>query len=519
MGALEIGIVWGADVVMLQELYVEKEGYNISHPGYRLVRGGRTMTAIRRDTHLEFLEVDQGGDGDVQVFDIRYPLGRKMRLVNLYDQLRQEGGVRSQGRPAQTARWREILEQEKILLGGDWNAHSDRWDPQCPPKRDATFLENLMDEYHLIDVTDGEETHSNTRNGETSGSLIDFFITKVSMADRLEISTDLANTSDHAIVCAQLRWDEGEGVKVSRKITGWDIDGLKLKEEEENYKKAQKEWKDKSLKRPILDEKSSGEDLQKEAEWIQQNFVNHLNRCCKKVKVCARFKRWWTAEIAENRKILGSRKRARKKGEASQQQVRKQRSNLRRMIRQSTTEMWRMFLTSATRDQVWQALRYTKPGGKQTTKSLKSRTGEVAESLEEKADLIKEEAFPKPLKGVERNAQEEGGAMWKKMTDEDIRMALFDQSVKKAPRLDRLGFKAIRLLWEWDSQRIINVVKSSFGLGIHPRVWKEAKGVVIAKPNKPDYGVAKAYRVIRLSNCLGKVVEKLAANTIAEECE
>jgi len=168
MMALEKGILWGAEVVMMQEQYVEREGYNISHPGYRLVRGGQTMTAIRRDTHQEFSEVDKRGDGDVQVFDIQYPSGRKMRLVNVYDHLRQEEGVRSQGRPAQTARWSEIMEQEKILLGGDWNAHSDRWDPQCPPKRDANFLENLMDEYDLIDVMDGEETHMNTRNGKTS---------------------------------------------------------------------------------------------------------------------------------------------------------------------------------------------------------------------------------------------------------------------------------------------------------------------------------------------------------------
>jgi len=334
MMTLEQGIVWGADVVMMQEQYVEREGYNISHPGYRLVRGGRTMTAMRRDTQLEFSEVYKGEDGDIQVFDIEYPSGRKMRLVNVYDPLRQEEGVRSQGRPAQTARWSEIMEQEKILLGGDWNAHSDRWDPQCPPKRDANFLEKHMDEYDLIDVTDREETHSNTRNGDTSGSLIDFFIVKASMADRLETPTDLATTSDHAVVCAQSRWDEGEGAKVSRKITGWDIDGLKSKEKEENYKKAQKEWKDKSSKRPVLDENSGGDDLQKEAEWIQRNFVNHLNRCCKKIKVCTRSKRWWTVEIAENRKILGSIKRARKKGEASQQQVKKQRSNLRRMIRQ-----------------------------------------------------------------------------------------------------------------------------------------------------------------------------------------
>jgi len=38
MGVLEQGIVWGADVVMMQEPCVEREGYNISHPGYRLVR-------------------------------------------------------------------------------------------------------------------------------------------------------------------------------------------------------------------------------------------------------------------------------------------------------------------------------------------------------------------------------------------------------------------------------------------------------------------------------------------------
>jgi hypothetical protein len=43
--------------------------------------------------------------------------------------------------------------------------------------------------------------------------------------------------------------------------------------------------------------------------------------------------------------------------------------------------------------------------------------------------------------------------------------------------------------------------------------------VVIPKPNKPDYRVAQAYRVITLLNCLGKVVEKVAANAIAEQCE
>jgi hypothetical protein len=214
-----------------------------------------------------------------------------------------------------------MMGQEKILVGGDWNAHSDIWDPQCPPKRNANFLENLMDEYDLIDVTDGEATHVSERMGEVSCSLIDFFITKASIADRLEIATDLETTSDHVIVCAQLRWDEGEGAKVSRMITGWDIDKPKEEGKKENYKKDEKQWEEKSGSRPVLNENSSEDKLHDEAGWIQRNFINHLNRCCKKIKICARSKRWWTQEIAENRKILGSIKRVRKRGEATQKQI------------------------------------------------------------------------------------------------------------------------------------------------------------------------------------------------------
>jgi len=201
------------------------------------------LLMIRKDTHLEFSELNTGGDGDVQVFDIKYLSGRKMRLVNVYDQLRQVELVRSQGRPAQTARWRETVEQEKILLGGDRNAHSDRWDPQCTPRRDDVFLTNHIDEYDLTDVMDMEATHTNMRNAKTSESLIDFFIMKTLMVNSLERTTDLATTSDHAIVCAYVRWDEGEGVKVSRKITGWDMDGLQGEtgEEKKISKKVHKE--------------------------------------------------------------------------------------------------------------------------------------------------------------------------------------------------------------------------------------------------------------------------------------
>ena len=64
--------------------------------------------------------------------------------------------------------------------------------------------------------------------------------------------------------------------------------------------------------------------------------------------------------------------------------------------------------------------------------------------------------------------------MWKTITDENIREAVFRQSTKRAPGPDRLGFKVIKLLWEWDTSRIIGLVKTMFRLGIHPQAWKEA---------------------------------------------
>jgi len=46
--------------MMMQEPVFENEGYDISHPGYRLVRGKGTMTRIQQDMHLEFCDVEMG---------------------------------------------------------------------------------------------------------------------------------------------------------------------------------------------------------------------------------------------------------------------------------------------------------------------------------------------------------------------------------------------------------------------------------------------------------------------------
>ncbi|RJE17249.1 reverse transcriptase, partial [Aspergillus sclerotialis] len=96
--------------------------------------------------------------------------------------------------------------------------------------------------------------------------------------------------------------------------------------------------------------------------------------------------------------------------------------------------------------------------------------------------------------------------------------ALYSQNTKKAPGMDRLNFKACRLLWELDAPRVIALARQCLRLGVHPKAWKTAKGILIPKPKRVRTQV-KAWRVISLLNCLGKVVEKLAAELIANWCE
>jgi len=101
----------------------------------------------------------------------------------------------------------------------------------------------------------------------------------------------------------------------------------------------------------------------------------------------------------------------------------------------------------------------------------------------------------------------------------EVREALFTQSVKKSPGLDGASFKALRLLWGWVEERIVAPVRGCIRKGYHPCAWKTAKSVLLRKQGKPTYAAAKAYRVISLLSCLGKVVERAVVTLIASHCE
>ena len=258
---------------------------------------------------------------------------------------------------------------------------------------------------------------------------------------------------------------------------------------------------------------------------MQATLTSVLDRHAKPVKLCARSKRWWRPELRHARSLWASARKQWQARACTRATFKAARADYYRQIRNAKRTCWESFL-GGTQDSLddpnrcWQALRYTKPPGNATTPALHGTDpgASPATSLSEKEALIRKSAFPDaPWSHTPK--ERPGGLAHTLITPERVQQALFSQSTKKAPGEDRLNFKAYRLLWALDSPRIIALARQCFRLGFHPKTWKTAKGILLKKPGKSDYSQVKAWRVISLLSCLGKVIEKLAAGLIADWCE
>ena len=129
-------------------------------------------------------------------------------------------------------------------------------------------------------------------------------------------------------------------------------------------------------------------------------------------------------------------------------------------------------------------------------------------------------SFPAPT-AYEGDGGVEGppGTAFQLVDERTVQRTFGGMSTKKSPGPDGVGPLAIRCLYDWDPRRVEALIRTHVRVGVHPDRWKVSRGVAIPKPGKDDYSAAKAYRVISLLNCLGKMVEKIVAMLVSAQCE
>jgi hypothetical protein len=221
----------------------------------------------------------------------------------------------------------------------------------------------------------------------------------------------------------------------------------------------------------------------------------------KKIRICARSKRWWNADIKKSRKAVDREKMTKRNSE----EAARANAELQKSIRQSKKKMWNEYFQNLRGATVWRPSRYANACACTTLETLTDRQGKQGYISLEKEDMLRRESFP-PNKDDQYYELPPVLSAHTCVTDQAVERALYSQSVKKALGPDMLSFGAIPQLWKCDQQRIVRLTRAAIRMGRHPALWNQASGVVSRNPGNDDYMQLKACRSISLLSCIGKVV-------------
>ncbi|KAI0999672.1 hypothetical protein K3495_g8523 [Podosphaera aphanis] len=341
-----------------------------------------------------------------------------------------------------------------------------------------------------------------TRPKNTAGhSIIDLTITTPALGfvAAWSIDPEYATPSDHELITFDLEnLDFTQGsLGPSKEVTGWALKDLTTEQE----KNMEDQWKAIAEEHPAVSTTSRREELDLEAQWISDTLAQFFDHNCKPLRIRARSKRWWSED--KNIKFTEMRITPKEEHEGFL----------------GNDSLHHAQKWQDDNDRCWTALRYTKSWSNSATPALRDPAGQIPTTFEEKEEMIRRVMYPeRPDKNLPELTHIDG-TTHKKVTREVVQKALFHQSTTKAPGSDRINFRALRLLWKWDSERIVRLIRQCVRSGHHPHSWRTAKGILLRKPNKVDYRQVKSCRITSLLNSLGKVTEKVVAELIAESCE
>ncbi|KAG9513247.1 hypothetical protein KCU93_g10112, partial [Aureobasidium melanogenum] len=235
-------------------------------------------------------------------------------------------------------------------------------------------------------------------------------------------------------------------------------------------------------------------------------------------------KRWWTPSLTALRRTLSAlrnqeteRKRKDLSCENLHRQIQAVRKDYLSQIASQKATHWREFVDDP--ENVWKANKYTHMDpGSRGVPTLQGPSGHIDQD-EEKAAALLQAFFPPQPEPEGRNLGEEETTLpaqpHKKITEAEVRAAIFRSNPKKAPGPDDIPFLVWQRIWEEAKGSIMALYRASLRLSHLPNSWRTARIVPLRKPGKPDYTVPKSFRPISLLATISKGLEAVVANRLS----
>ena len=186
-------------------------------------------------------------------------------------------------------------------------------------------------------------------------------------------------------------------------------------------------------------------------------------------------------------------------------------------IKTAKKKHWNDFLEREDPTSIFKALSYTKEYQSGKIPAIQDEDTSLAQTFEQKTKALRNKLFPAPPDSPLLNwdqHREDRKWDWPRLTLDEVERACCRPSKGKAPGSDGINWKMIEHAYRANQGIFVQVYSILFNIGYQPRCWRQATGIVLKKPGKPDYSQPKAYRVISLLNCLGKALERMLASRL-----
>ncbi|GAA5995160.1 hypothetical protein JCM11641_007792, partial [Rhodosporidiobolus odoratus] len=108
---------------------------------------------------------------------------------------------------------------------------------------------------------------------------------------------------------------------------------------------------------------------------------------------------------------------------------------------------------------------------------------------------------------------------WPPLQEDEVSKAVFRAQPFAACGPDGIPNLILQILYPLLRDRLVPICDAILRLGHLPRSWRDASGVVLKKPKKDDYSLAKSYRLISLERCIAKIPEAIVARRLSHLVE
>jgi hypothetical protein len=532
--ALQVAIELKIDLLVVQEPWViprnQDQDYSntrsVIHPSFTqilpfdLTLRPRTLVYVSRSFIPTVALSSDTSDPDLLVIDITEGKS-KIQLLNIYHEANQLGcGLKTIERTLYT---REL--QPNTLLIGDFNTHHPWWDPFTKPTPNSTELVEWL-ENHDLTLINSPGTGTYFRSNMERESVLDLTFATSTLASRIydwQVLPDLG--SDHFGILFTVTGTQTELVdnpvqqpRFNTSLANWDLFSTTLLANIANST---------LLNSPEFLELETREQSISLLQNTNLTLVTLLDSAALELTTAiqhatqtsipnrtpgARAKPWWNSDLLDLRKTMMKTQRALARNSELRLPYLQSKNAYFLAIKQAKRNHWNEFLEKGDPQSIFKAMSYTKD-----YRIEKIPTIQGEESFSGQCSAFRNTLFPPPPSAPEPmwSKYKPTSWNWEILTSSELERACSVKIKGKTPGPDMISQEIITHAYQAIPYIFFKLYASLLDIGYHPKCWKQATGAILKKPSKPDYSIPKAYRVISLLNCLGKVSERILAQRLS----